>query len=109
MAVVPEGMPEVMDWRGGIFIPGGGEGKLEGIGTVVTVGAADPDAALEDAVTELDEADACEDAAEDGDELDTAWRALRLRARRWWLLCALAPTRRAERTTRASSFILVVS
>ena len=61
IAVVPVGIPELIDWRGGM--PGGGEGRLEGIGMVVTVGAAEPEAVAV-AEPEPDEADAAEEAAE---------------------------------------------
>lgn len=116
-AVVPEGMPEEIDWRGGI--PGGGVGRLGGRATGVGA-AAEEAAGAPAAADEADEAAGAAEEADDDAELEDdadddaataaaadAWRAY------WtclagWLPCALAPTRKAERTTRASSFMLVV-
>lgn len=70
-AVVPDGMPDDIDCRGGI--PGGAVGRSVGIGTVVTVGAAGTAAALVDeAAPTVADATEDEEAAEDGAELDDA-------------------------------------
>ena len=85
MAVVPVGIPEEIDWSGGMPSPEGAGGRVEGIEMVVTVAAAEPVPETADAVAEPEDdgADDADDAADvDDAELEAAadaaedaWRA----------------------------------